>query len=126
MPKSNIEKALNEIEKPDAYTVILFALWKIKDIPEYLTLSEISYILDNKSLIDFLDYYGGMTIKVPTKEEFQLVVNALILYECVNIEHMDLAKALKTLGKKEEDIKEIKEAYFKVCEVLADFDFKRE
>lgn len=125
MPKSNIEAALNELDKTDVYSMILFALYKLREVPEYLTLSELSYILDNKSLINFLDYYGGMTIKVPTKKEFDIIINALLLYQNVNIEHVELSKALKVIDKEEYDIKQIKEAYFKICDILANYDFKR-
>ena len=125
MAASNIEKALNELDKTDVYSMILFALYKLREVPEYLTLSELSYILDNKSLLNFLDYYGGMTLTVPTKKDFDVVINALLLYQDVNIENIEFSKALRSIDKQENDIDEIKKAYFKLCDVLKNCEFKR-
>ena len=125
MAASNIEKALNELDKTDVYSMILFALYKLREVPEYLTLSELSYILDNKSLLNFLDYYGGMTLTVPTKKDFDVVINALLLYQDVNIENIEFSKALRSINKQENDIDEIKKAYFKLCDVLKNYEFKR-
>lgn len=125
MAASNIEKALNELDKTDVYSMILFALYKLREVPEYLTLSELSYILDNKSLLNFLDYYGGMTLTVPTKKDFDVVINALLLYQDVNIENIEFSKALRSIDKQENDIDEIKKAYFKLCDVLKNYEFKR-
>lgn len=125
MAASNIEKALNELDKTDVYSMILFALYKLREVPDYLTLSELSYILDNKSLLNFLDYYGGMTLTVPTKKDFDVVINALLLYQDVNIENIEFSKALRSINKQENDIDEIKKAYFKLCDVLKNYEFKR-
>lgn len=125
MAASNIEKALNELDKTDVYSMILFALYKLREVPDYLTLSELSYILDNKSLLNFLDYYGGMTLTVPTKKDFDVVINALLLYQDVNIENIEFSKALRSIDKQENDIDEIKKAYFKLCDVLKNYEFKR-
>ena len=125
MAASNIEKALNELDKTDVYSMILFALYKLREVPDYLTLSEFSYILDNKSLLNFLDYYGGMTLTVPTKKDFDVVINALLLYQDVNIENIEFSKALRSINKQENDIDEIKKAYFKLCDVLKNYEFKR-
>ena len=47
MPKSNIIKALEELDKRDIYSLILLILYRLKEIPEYSTLSELVYILDH-------------------------------------------------------------------------------
>ena len=41
MPKSNIIKALEELDKQDIYSLILFTLYKLKDVSEYSVLSEL-------------------------------------------------------------------------------------
>ena len=39
--KGNIIKALEELDKKDIYSLILFVLYRLKEIPEYSTFSEI-------------------------------------------------------------------------------------
>lgn len=116
--KSNIVAALKEMNKVDIYSFMLFALYELRKIEEYRVLSELSYILDNQSIINFLDYYGGMTIKVPTKEDFRLIINALLLYQYINIENMSFEEAIKQLDKNKNDIVKIKEAYKVISPLL--------
>lgn len=123
--KSNIAATLEELKKTDVYSLILFTIYKLKDIPEYSTLSELSYVLDNESLLNFLDYYGGTTIRVPTRLEFKVVVEALLLYQYVNIENIPFDKALKNLDLTEVSSKDVKEAYKKITVVIANYEFKR-
>ncbi len=123
--KSNIVAALKEMNKVDIYSFMLFALYELRKIEEYRVLSELSYILDNQSIINFLDYYGGMTIKVPTKEDFRLIINALLLYQYINIENMSFEEAIKQLDKNKNDIVKIKEAYKVISPLLENYEFKR-
>lgn len=123
--KSNIVAALKEMNKVDIYSFMLFALYELRKIEEYRVLSELSYILDNQSIINFLDYYGGMTIKIPTKEDFRLIINALLLYQYINIENMSFEEAIKQLDKNKNDIIKIKEAYKVISPLLENYEFKR-
>lgn len=125
MPKSNIVKALDELEKTDIYSMMLFALYKLNDNEEYSTLSELSYVLNGENLINFLTYYGGATIKIPTITELKGVIEALVLYNYVNIEGFEFNQALKMLDKDAIQLKGIKEIYFKLIEILKDYNFKR-
>ena len=47
--KNNIKTKLEELKATDIYSMMLFALYKIKDIPEYSTLSGLVYILNKES-----------------------------------------------------------------------------
>lgn len=117
---------LDNLKVDDVYSLILFALYKIKDIPEYSTLSELAYIMDKKSMLNFLECFGGMTIRVPTLHEFTLIINSLLLYQYVNIEKIEFEKAIKLLNKSEYKIQEITNTYQSICSVLNNYDFKRE
>lgn len=124
MVETNIDKALNKLSETDVWSLMLFALWQIQEVPEYATLSELMYVLDDiESVSRFFDYYGGTTIKVPTKEEFKNVVNALLLYQYVNLDKIPFADALKATGVTE--TKEIKELYLKLVNILSNYDFRR-
>ena len=125
MAKSNISQALEEMSQEDIYSLLLFALFKLKDIPEYLTLSELSYILDNKNFINFIEYYGGMTIKVPTRDEFKLIIDALLIYQFVNIENNPIDNAYKMLEFSKERFSEVYPTYIKLIDILAEYNFNR-
>lgn len=120
-----MKNKLNELETEDVYSLILFALYKIKEVPEYSTLSELCYLLEKDTLVKFLSYYGGMTIKIPTIQEFKTLLNVLLLYDYINIEGMEFNKAVSLLNKDESTLKEIKSLYGKVSEILQNYEFKR-
>lgn len=125
---TQIQAALNSIEKKDLYSMLLFALYKMKDVPEYLPLAELCYIIDGESLLRFLSYYGGMTLTVPTMKELRLALQALKLYYQVNIddeERGNFEDSLKTLADEEFTKEEIKEMYMKMSEVISKYDFNR-
>jgi len=121
--KSQLRTAVEELNKTDTYSLILFAISKIKDVPEYQTLCELSYILDNNSLVSLLDYYGGMTIKIPTKAEFRQIVDALLIYQFVNLEGNNLSDVSKALNVTMTN--DLKETYVRLTEILKDYNFNR-
>lgn len=118
-----ISEALDSLKTDDIYHRMLFTLYKLKDDPAYLTLIELAYLLDNKSLNNFLSYYGGLTIKVPEYQELDLVLQALKIYEFVNMKQGTFDEALREI--KGYDKQKIKEIYAKFCEVIEDYDFSR-
>ena len=123
---NNIDRALNELKLTDIYSILLFALFKLKDDAKYSTLSELCYIIDNQSFIDMLKYFGGKTITFPTLSEFKDLVDSLCLYELVNMDKMDYSRALKELNIEKNRMKNISELYQKVCYILSTYNFKRD
>jgi len=125
MIKSSLIKGLEELNKDDIYSLMLFVLYKLKDIKEYSTLSELVYILDKESLFNFLNYYGGLTIKVPTMSELKTICYALIVYQQVTYENNNLDDVLNNLTLEDVSRKDLKEAYCKLTEVLSNYEFQR-
>ena len=56
---TQVRTALDSLDKDDIYSLMLFALYKLRDMPEYLALSELCYVLDGSNLPKFLTYFGG-------------------------------------------------------------------
>ena len=123
--KQEIMESIAKLDKSDLYSMLLFTLYKMREIPEYSALSELSYILDNDNLTKLLAFYGGMTIRIPTLEELRLVTQALVLYQYVNIENGDLEEGLNVISNKEFKISDLLETYQKIVEVVRDYDFDR-
>ena len=116
---SNTRKDISALSSVDVYSLVLFTLFQMKQVPEYATLSELAYILDKQNLLYLLEYFGGMTITIPTKEELQLVINTLLVYQYVKVEKMSYQKALNMLvNVPKGQYKQIELLYGKVCEVL--------
>lgn len=122
-----IREDIEKLKVDDMYSLILFTLYKMQDEPEYSTLSELVYLLNEESLINLLDYFGGLTIKIPTMKEFRLILNALVLYKAVKLEGQDINKAIKDLNLKEEyQLRDIKKTYITVCDILSKYNFRRD
>ena len=91
--KTSIKSKLDSLHLSDIYSLILFVMYKIQDIPEYAMLSELCYLLDGANLTRLLTYFAGKTITIPTEDEFANMSKALLLYQYVNIEGKSLAEA---------------------------------
>lgn len=125
MAKSNIIKALEELDKKDISSLILFTLYKLKDIPEYSTVSELPYILDADSFTRFLNYYGGKVIRVPTVSEFNNIINALLTYEIKENDNKSYEEAMDEVGVPAKNRETILPLIKLLATILNNYDFKR-
>lgn len=120
----SIKQELEKLKEIDVWSLLLFALFKVKDIPQYASLSELAYILDKKNLLKLLEYFGGTTIKIPTIDEMESLLYALLLYQYVDIEKIPMEDALVTLGVPSDKTKDYKLEYTKVKTVLNNYSFE--
>jgi len=116
-----IKEELQKLKEPDLWSLLLFALFKLKDIPEYSSISELSYILDRKNMLKLCEYYGGSTIRIPTIEELEEMIYGLSVYQQVNIEGKRLEDVLSSLSDAVE-LKSVKQAYSKIRDTLSNYD----
>ena len=119
-------KKLSALTEEDIYSLLLFALFKMKDDPGYSSISELAYLLNGKSLYNLLEFYGGQTIRVPTLKEFSTAVQALLLYQFVNVEKIEYGQAIHLVDTTYCAEKEIRECYSKMVDLLKDYEFHRE
>lgn len=104
--KNSIKANLNNLHMSDIYSLMLFVMYKVQEVPDYAVLSELCYLLDGSNLTRLLTYFAGKTIKFPTEREFATVANALLLYQYINIDGESLTSALCKLSgltKKQQD-----------------------
>lgn len=118
-----IKAELLKLKQTDIYSLLLFALYKIQEIPEYSTLSELAFILDKDNILKLCEYFGGTTIKVPTIEELESLIYALVLYQYVKIDNIPYEKATEMIGHKSNELRKVKSDYTKLCEILEKYDF---
>ena len=115
---STIKQDLSCLKERDVYSLLLFCLYRLSDIPEYSSISELVYVMDKKNFLNFCEFFGGQTIKVPTIGEVQALMYSLLLYQYVKIDNIPYEKAIELIGHKSTELREVKKNYKKLCEVL--------
>ena len=112
---------LNKLTKPDLMSFMLFALYKIKEIPKYSAISELAYVLDMRNLLKLCEYFGGTTIQIPTIIELESLIRAFLLYQYVDIGGMQYTDALKLLKYDTQDYPIIKKDYLDLKHFLEQY-----
>ena len=120
----SIKKDFISLKEIDVYSLAMFALYKLTDVPEYTTIGELPYILDRDNMLKFCEYFGGQTIKVPTVDEIHSLMYLLLLYQYVNIDGMNYDEAVNLIGYDSMELRSVKSAYLKLCKVLKKYDIK--
>lgn len=118
------KEALTTLKDIDIYSLSMFTLYKITDVPEYSAIGELPYILDRENMLKLCQYFGGRTIKIPTIEELYSMMNLLMLYQYVNIENKSYEESIKLIGYDSKDLRKVKKAYLQLCDVLKNYNFK--
>lgn len=124
--KTSIKANLNSLHLSDIYSLMLFIIYRLQDIPEYAVLSELCYLLDGNNLTRLLTYFAGKTIKIPTEEEFTTMANALLLYQYINVDGMTLVDAqakLEDVTPKQVD--KITELYLQILPIMRQYNIDR-
>jgi hypothetical protein len=124
--KTSIKQNLNALHLSDIYSLMLFIMYKLQDVPDYAALSELCYLLDGANLTRLLTYFAGKTLQVPTAEEFANMSKALLLYQYVNIDGHTLVEAqnrLEDVTPKQRD--QITELYLKILPVMKQYNIDR-
>ena len=112
---------LNKLTKPDLMSFMLFALYKIKEVPKFSAISELAYVLDLNNLLKLCEYFGGTTIQIPTIIELESLVRAFLLYQYVDIGGMSYSDAIKLLKYDSQEYSIIKQDYLQLKEFLNDY-----
>lgn len=120
-----IKEELQKLKTTDLFSLLLFVLYKIRDIDEYSTISELAYVLDKENLLNLCEYFGGLTIKVPTIDELESIINSLLLYQYINIDGYSYNDAVKKIGFESHQLRKIKKDYNKIVDILDDYSFPK-
>jgi len=124
--RTNIKKNLNNLHLSDIYSLMLFILFKVQEIPEYAVTSELCYLLDGANMTRLLTYFAGKTVTFPTEAEMAIVTNALLMYQYINIDGETFTAAQNKLGKltkKEKD--DVTELYVQLLPIMKQYNIDR-
>lgn len=99
MSKSSLDKRINKIlEEKETFLLSLMLLVHMSEDEKYKNLSELIFLFDNyKGFKQFVKYYEGQTIQVPTVREVKRALRLLELYQRVQIDHKDFDESYEAL-----------------------------
>jgi hypothetical protein len=124
--KNSTKKDINNLHLSDIYSLMLFVLFKVQEIPEYAVTSELCYLLDGANMTRLLTYFAGRTVTFPTEAEIAIVTNALLMYQYINIDGETFTTAqnkLENLTKKEKD--KVTELYVQLLPIMKQYNIDR-
>ena len=110
-----------ELKKVDIWSLMLFVLCNFQKVPEYSAISELAYVLDQKNMLKLCEYFGGQTIRIPTIDELEITLYAMLLYQYIDIERMSEKDALDLIRVDKDLLKPIKSCYATVKDVLSKY-----
>ena len=115
---------MENFREPDVWSLVLFVLAQMKEIPEYSAVSELAFVLDKKNLIRLCEYFGGLTITVPKIEELESVIYGLLMYQYREIKKLSFDEAARLMPNDRIAISDIEKSYQKIKEVLKNYSFE--
>ena len=118
----SIKEELNKLRTNDTYSLILFVLYKLRDVPEYSGVSELAYILDENNFLNLCEYFGGLTITIPTIKEIRDIVDALLLYQYVDIDGLNYDDAVVKIGFDSSQLRHAKKIYTNIKEIIKGYN----
>lgn len=119
----SIKSEIGKLKDQDIWSIMLFVLYKVREVPEYSALSELAYILDKKNMLKLCEYFGGCTITIPKIEELESMIYGLLLYQYTDVEHILFEDAVDLISKNNVDTSAVKTSYHKIKSVLENYDF---
>lgn len=122
MPQT-VNELVSKMTEQDVYSILLSFMYDLRKVPEYTTLSELCYLLDVESFMKLLKYFGGQTIKIPTKEEFSDIIQVLLLYQYAEIEKRPWKDAVALAGYDSNRGKSAKNKLEKLKETFEKYNF---
>lgn len=120
-----IKEELNQLKETDIYSMLLFVLYQMKNLPEYSVLSELAYVLDKQNLLNLCEYFGGLTVTIPTIDELESLLNSLLMYQYIEIEGLTYDEAVSKIGFNSFDLRKVKKDYHKLSKLLENYSFVR-
>ena len=91
MNTGDIEKRINKIlNEEETFLLSLLLLAQLHEDEKYKNLSDLIFLFDNyKGFKNFIKYYGGTSINVPTATELKQALRLLDLFQKIKIDKRD-------------------------------------
>lgn len=118
MLNKKVKEMLEELNEDDIYSELSQAMYKLSENPSYLVLSRLVYLLDNKSFLNLIKYFGGKTITLPTLSQYKILTKAFILFIYTTDKEIPINDAKALITNSDSEWAEILKVYKSVAEVL--------
>lgn len=125
MSRSRITRDIGVLRNKDIYNILLYAIYKCTNDPEYSVISELIYAMDEKSLLKFCSIFGGCTFKVPTLDELKTFTNGLLIYQLM-LEGHSFNEAFKDTGLPSKQKKELAKVYTTIKDIIDEYEFRQD
>ena len=108
MKKNDLEKRIERIlNEEETFLLSLILLSHMHEDVKYKSISELIFLFDNyKGFKQFLKYYEGTTINVPSIKELKQALRLVALFQKVKIDKVNFDKAYEDLRLKDLDLSE--------------------
>lgn len=124
--KNSTKNDINNLHLSDIYSLMLFVLFKVQEIPEYAVTSELCYLLDGANMTRLLTYFAGRTVKFPTESELTVVTNALLMYQYINLDGDTFVSAQNKLGKlSKKEMDKVTDLYVQLLPIMKQYNIDR-
>ena len=121
MDSNESKKLINDLtEIQDLYYVSMMLLCSYSD--DKNKIPELALITNKKSFLNIIEYFGGKTIKIPTKQELNKVLKSIQVYYYYNIKYKEWNEISNIL--EIQDINKLKEYNKYAVERLQMLDIK--
>ena len=117
-----IKHELQKLKQVDIWSLMLFVLYNFQNIPEYSAISELAYVLDQKNFLRLCEYFGGQTIKIPTIDQMEETIYAMLLYQYIDVEKIAEPEAVSLLQLEKSKEKAVKNCYKSLKYILANYN----
>ena len=118
----SINTELKRLKQIDIWSLMLFVLYNFQKIPEYSSISELCYVLDEKNLLKLCEYFGGQIIKIPTIDQLEETLYGMLMYQYIDVEGLSETETLDVLNINNKDKeKQIKACYKELKNVLTNY-----
>ena len=117
----SVKTEFNNLSEQDIWSLLLFAMFNMKNDEKYSCISELAFIFDKTTLFKFCEYFGGTTIKVPTISQLELLLKALLLYKYLDIDNIEYDDAIKKLDLHTYTVRDVKDCYYSIKDVLSNY-----
>ena len=121
MRPSKVTKDISLIKNKDIYNILLYAIYKCTNDPEYAITSELIYALDEKGLLNLCSIFGGCTIKIPTIDELKIYTIGLLVYQLM-LEGKSFSEAFKLTGLNSNYKKDVAKIYTTLKDIIDEYE----
>lgn len=99
MKRSDLDRKINKIlNEEETFLLSLILLSHMQEDDKYNKLSEMIFLFDNyKGFKQFIKYYEGQTIQIPTVKELKQTLRLLELFQKVEVDKKDFDECYTNL-----------------------------